>query len=269
LREYVLPHLAELARSGRFVSWASTAAWLSRQFLLSRRELANRYAIRPLIPPSIVGFSRAVRDRDLPIGPLLRPALAATLRRHTRQSAIAELRRPLAGEREAHLRGITQPQYQLTLEIADKSAAAFGLEPRYPFFDRRVIEFCLGLPDEQKFADGWPRLLLRRAMEGVLPESVQWRSSKANLSPNFHRTFRAVDLTARQSFQASALSPYVRTDRLCDLDARFRRSPTPERMTREALVLFRAAVLQEWLDADGQRAHNADPEPVLPSPAAA
>jgi hypothetical protein len=40
-------------------------------------------------------------------------------------------------------------------------------------------------------------------------------------------------------------------------------------MTREALVLFRAAVLQEWLDADGQRAHNADPEPVLPSPAAA
>ena len=131
--------------------------------------------------------------------------------------------------------------------MADKSAAAFGIEPRYPFFDRRVIEFCLGLPEEQKFADGWPRVLLRRAMEGILPGKVQWRASKANLSPNFHDRFHAVDVAGRRpAGDTAALAPYVRRDRLDVLVARSRATNRPDEMKREALTLFRALILARW-----------------------
>jgi asparagine synthase (glutamine-hydrolysing) len=248
LREYVLPHLGDLARRGEYRRWAQLATLLARRFSLARRELLRTYGLRQLMPATLLGFTRAVRDRDVQERSLLRSHLARHVRRQTKRSAVADWRRVAPSEREAHIEGLSQPLYQLTLDIADKSAAAFGIEPRYPFFDRRVIEFCLGLPEEQKFADGWPRVLLRRAMEGILPPAVQWRTSKANLSPNFHDRFHAVDVTGRrQTGDGSAIGPYLRRDRLDGLFDRYRATPRPNEMKREALTLFRALILERWL----------------------
>jgi len=270
LREYVLPHLGDLARRGEYRSWARLATTLARRFPLARRELARTYGLRQLVPAALLGFTRAVRERDVQERSLLRPHLARLLHRQTKRSAIADWRRIVPSEREAHIEGVSQPLYQLTLDIADKSAAAFGIEPRYPFFDRRVIEFCLGLPEEQKFADGWPRVLLRRAMDGILPAAVQWRTSKANLSPNFHDRFHAVDVAARrQTSDRAALAPYLRCDRLDGLFNRYRATSRPNEMRREALTLFRALILERWF----QRVSTGNPpsrtEGRLLSPAAA
>jgi asparagine synthase (glutamine-hydrolysing) len=40
------------------------------------------------------------------------------------------------------------------------------------------VTYALAIPDHEKLKDGWPRSVLRRAMEGILPEKVQWRRSK-------------------------------------------------------------------------------------------
>ena len=71
--------------------------------------------------------------------------------------------------------------------MADRAAAAFGLEARYPFFDRRLVELCLALPSSQKLHRGWTRFVLRGAMAGLLPAEVQWRPGKTNLAPGFTR----------------------------------------------------------------------------------
>jgi asparagine synthase (glutamine-hydrolysing) len=71
-----------------------------------------------------------------------------------------------------------------SLEVLEMSAASAGTEVRFPFFDKRVIEFCLGLPSEAKLDGGWIRLVLRQAMEGLLPASVQWRRSKFDFTPH-------------------------------------------------------------------------------------
>ncbi len=88
-----------------------------------------------------------------------------------------------------HYYNITSGIGQFILEVLDKSTAAFSIEPRYPFFDVRLIEFCLSLPNEQKLFDGWDRIILRRSMDGILPPEVQWRRKKANLSHNFKNSF--------------------------------------------------------------------------------
>ncbi len=54
--------------------------------------------------------------------------------------------------------------------------AAFGMEVRDPTADVRLLDFCLGVPDEQNVKDGGQRMLIRRAMEGILPPEVQWNT---------------------------------------------------------------------------------------------
>src|SRR5262249_32709833 len=64
-----------------------------------------------------------------------------------------------------------------------KAAMAFSIQNSYPFYDRRLVEFCLALPVEQKIRGGWTRLVMRHAMGGLLPSRGQWRDSKVAFDP--------------------------------------------------------------------------------------
>lgn len=271
LHQFVLPHLALLARGGRPISWWRMARQLTRRFGLSRRDVALRFGLLPLIPAPLRRVSQMLKESREAEKDLLRGDLARTIQERRRS---AERERPDASsERERHVKGLSHPLFQLTLEIADKAAAAFGIEPRYPFFDRRLIEFCVGLPDSQKFDGGWPRLLFRRAMEGILPPEIQWRTTKANLSPNFHRQFWAVDVRRDSIAPSDALATYVRVDRLAELRRAYQNTEQPEHMKLEALMLFRAATLDAWLhrrgDAPEKCSRRESQDVRAPSPVAA
>lgn len=266
LHQFVLPELALLARRIRPMAWLRMAREVTRRFGLSRRDIALRFGVLPLMPAPLRGVSRmlkrgAAADRDI-----LRPDLSRLMRTHRREAE--RPRRRSFAEREEHVKGLSHPLFQLTLEIADKASTAFGVEPRYPFFDRRLIEFCVGLPESQKFDGGWPRLLFRRAMEGILPPEIQWRASKANLGPNFHRRFCAVDLASRQAFDTAALAPYVQVDNLSELLHRYRGASEGNRTTADATLLFRASILEMWLDRQSS-GHQAPRDSDALSPAAA
>jgi len=84
---------------------------------------------------------------------------------------------------------LTSGEFQYVLEVIDAVCGKFNIEPRYPFFDKRLIEFALALPVEQKMYNGWDRIILRRAMDNVLPSKVQWRPDKSDISPNFDINF--------------------------------------------------------------------------------
>ena len=51
--------------------------------------------------------------------------------------------------------------------------------------DRRVVEFWLSLPAEQLMRRGWPKALLRRASDGLLPADVVWNTANENLGRAF------------------------------------------------------------------------------------
>ena len=53
-----------------------------------------------------------------------------------------------------------------------KVRARFRLDIRTPAFDRRIVEFCIGIPEDQYLRKGRDRWLIRRAMEGRLPDIV-------------------------------------------------------------------------------------------------
>jgi asparagine synthase (glutamine-hydrolysing) len=70
----------------------------------------------------------------------------------------------------------------LALEMAERTAARFGLEERHPFFDRRIVEFAIAIPETQRWRDTRTKLVLRNAMRDLLPSSVYGRSDKADFS---------------------------------------------------------------------------------------
>jgi asparagine synthase (glutamine-hydrolysing) len=52
------------------------------------------------------------------------------------------------------------------------------VEKRYPFFDRRVIDFALGLDPRMLLRSGLTKWALREAIRGAVPEAVRTRRSK-------------------------------------------------------------------------------------------
>ena len=57
--------------------------------------------------------------------------------------------------------------------LETKTALAFGVEKRDPTRDKRVIEFCINLPESQWVRDGEERRFIRHAMEGYMPDKVR------------------------------------------------------------------------------------------------
>ena len=57
--------------------------------------------------------------------------------------------------------------------IETKIALAFGVEIRDPTRDKRLIEFCINLPENQWVRKGHERRLIRCAMKGHMPDKVR------------------------------------------------------------------------------------------------
>lgn len=86
---------------------------------------------------------------------------------------------------------LTSPWRLHALELEDRASRASGIEQRHPLSDRRIIEFALALPEQQRWRCKQTKFVQREAMRGLLPEVVRLRRSKAEFSPVFMNTFQA------------------------------------------------------------------------------
>jgi asparagine synthase (glutamine-hydrolysing) len=55
-------------------------------------------------------------------------------------------------------------------------------EVRYPYLDRRLVEFLISIPTEQLLRPGQRRSLMRRALSGILPAGILQRKTKSGSS---------------------------------------------------------------------------------------
>ena len=64
---------------------------------------------------------------------------------------------------------------QTLLDRKDRMSMYHGLEVRVPFCDHRIAQYLYGVPWEMKDLGGKEKGLLRKAIEGFLPQEVLWR----------------------------------------------------------------------------------------------
>ncbi len=133
------------------------------------------------------------------------------------------------------------------MEVIDPIFAAHHIEARHPFFDRRVMEYCLSLPAEQRMKGGKSRSILRRALRDELPNEVQNRLGKAILGVNIkHNLVHREQERLSELVQDDILQPFVDRDAVEGLLNRFRKSSS-EPYSYTVGPLLRVAILAVWL----------------------
>lgn len=78
--------------------------------------------------------------------------------------------------RQREISYLNMKWFMLTLLTRkDRMSMSNSLEVRVPFADVRLVEYAYNIPIEMKFYKGREKGLLRKALEGILPEDVLWR----------------------------------------------------------------------------------------------
>lgn len=242
--------LAELARSGRWLTMRREAGALADRAGSSRARVLRRAVVNPLVLGPLRRAWHEVNGRSLrPWGErsIVRDDFAAGINLAERYNAGIGAQPATRTLRQEHHRRIEWGLHTFILEMLDKAAATFGIVPRYPFYDRRLIEFCLSLPPTQKLHDGWTRAVLRRAMEGVLPPEVRLRTTKGDPGASFFIALRrhGGPLMSRVlAGESGGLGNYVDLVRLRAIHERFMRDAA---QGEEIMELWKGVTLGIWL----------------------
>ena len=154
-------------------------------------DMALRYGLWPLLPHAMRQLIRQGLGRH-GFPSWLNPDFAKRIHLHDRIK--------LEPDRSSYA-SLAQADIALTLksgwwahmfEIEDREASWFSLEERHPFADRRLVEFAVSLPEDQRWRGQQTKYLLRQAMRGILPETVRQRTTKAEFSTVFLQTLRSL-----------------------------------------------------------------------------
>ncbi len=245
-------YLRDLALSLRWKTLREEVRLLARNLGWPAKTVIREFCARPLCPDPLYNLwckTRGRRADPMALDTFLAPHFKKRLGFEKRVRSLADSKKKyrLPTARENHRDGLEHATYSYALESADKASAAFQVEARYPFFDRRLMELCLSLPTGQKLRQGWPRLILRRAMTGYLPKSIQWRSSKGNLSPNFERKLLERDGSLLEDVllhDTSELEPYVD---LVSIRKAYETYKVAPQWHSGSFNLFSAVTLAVWL----------------------
>jgi len=239
LRDYVLPVLPYLRDRFAWLRMARLARVLRRRFGVSRKDIA-----KALVPGGTLRLRRALLGRGKTAGLAeIAPGFRASPAFRRRQAAIhKDFPTSVAA---AHLLGMQSPLIAETFDLFDRIGSRLGVEMRHPFFDRRLVEFCLSLPRDQKVRDGWTRFVMRRALGGILPEAIRWRRDKSNLGHNFARSLLKDSDAIRGAFRSAPdeFSKYWDRAALEDLLRRYVSDPGAS----DAMTLHLAYTHTLWL----------------------
>lgn len=169
--------LADLFRSGRVPSLLREAAGAPRGRLLGRFSPLLHHGIYRNLPHRA---HRALRrlvygDRGWADYSAIHPDFAHSMRvdERARQSGFDRVGFGRRNVRDGLLYR-WEPSKLQQHHRAQRSLteALCGVQMRVPFDDRRLVEWCLGIPDDQYLRDGQSRRLIRRMMKGRLPPEI-------------------------------------------------------------------------------------------------
>jgi asparagine synthase (glutamine-hydrolysing) len=182
-----LYHYAELLKKGALVALArqflsdarmSDVGWSPSQLFLS--------GIRPLLPGALKHAVRPLARRLGWVPPVAPPWIAPALSRRVGLEDRLRAGRPRSagvstgrGEVLAMLESGWPSRIH---ECVERAGVEHGVDHRHPFFDRRLVEFAVALPEAQRWQGEQTKFVLRQAVRAWLPDSVYQRKTKGDFT---------------------------------------------------------------------------------------
>lgn len=167
-------YYADLVRTRRFGAlWRHFHAPRDPRDVFGPRSMF-RAMIWPLVPLPVRHVVKRVLGRD-GVPPWVTPRLAGS-------AGLADRLRPTPPEISFGTLSMTETYGSAfsggTIhggEAHERSVAQFGLDTRHPFGDRRILEFGLALPEEQRWRGALTKFVLRTAARDWLPPVIRER----------------------------------------------------------------------------------------------
>ena len=155
----------------------------SQQINTSPYKIFLQNIIYPCVPESIKSHFR--KKQIKPNSSILNPLFAKKInaKKHLEELYWKPISNAKTSKQFHHYILNTDNLYML--EMLDRSTSFHSIEPRYPFLDKRIVEYCYGIPSDMKFKFGWSRYILRKAMDGIIPKEIQWRHKPETLEKNY------------------------------------------------------------------------------------
>ncbi len=248
-------YLTHLTYTGNWYRLYKEITAAAKNLRISRKLIGKEYCLKPLLSEPVEQIKHRLfgdnSNNNSNYGDLINQSFAENLKLSERICALTA--EPLiTTARQEHRSGMNTGLYPYAMEITDKATAPKSIEARYPFFDRRLMEFCLAIPLEQKFRQGYPRAILRHAMEGILPSKVQWRISKARLGSNFQRNLIKFQqpLIEHAVCHQEKIEPYINMPNLKAKYERYVVDAQPQ--ARDDLDILNSTLLSLWLEKQQQ-----------------
>jgi asparagine synthase (glutamine-hydrolysing) len=72
---------------------------------------------------------------------------------------------------------------ELLLMRVDKMSMATSVEARVPFLDHRMVEYSMRIPVGLKIRNGEPKYILKKAVEGIIPNNIIYRKKQGFAAP--------------------------------------------------------------------------------------
>jgi asparagine synthase (glutamine-hydrolysing) len=131
------------------------------------------------------------------------------------------------------------------LTKVDRASMSVSLEARVPLLDHHLVEFAVSLPGSLKHRDGTGKWILRKAIEGLVPDSV-FAQPKRGFAVPLNRWFRnelrhRLDTLVREDRGVYEYVDHASVQRLVREHTSGRRD--------HSHFLWRVLVLDLWLEA--------------------
>jgi asparagine synthase (glutamine-hydrolysing) len=210
---------AALAGGARKLLWGfggefGVSSWSERYYLELAvrgrwralfRELKQCRASRSSSPARMLG--RQVLNIVSPVRGW-RPAvlLASELQRQAKATPALKGRSPYLRRHQ-----LSEIRYWLSKHAMERGQSISLVPPCSPLLDKRILEFCLAMPESMDVGDGYPRYRIRAALDGILPPRIQWRTTKAPYSPDYFVRYNAQLGIAREFVQTIRPNDPIRT----------------------------------------------------------
>ncbi len=205
-------YLVDLARRGH---WAlvrrhlrQTAAWMSDVDPGIPRRWFLRAAARAVAPAWMRRVARVTLDRTLKRASYA-PWFTNQFRERALQRALDRAglpRRFASAHADEYWRLATSGYYLSALLQTGSAGVAHQLDTAYPFRDRDLVAFLIGIPGDVVVENGVPKGLLRRSLEGILPDAIRLRRTKGDGTAFSNGAALAEENTVRQLLNPDSLS---------------------------------------------------------------
>jgi asparagine synthase (glutamine-hydrolysing) len=220
-------------------------------------HLFKRHVLTTFVPEPVGRWRRKLRGEYHPLAdenPTLDSGFAERIGLQTRYDGHRLRGSSMTpGARRLQRRSLLTGRNATNFEALDLVHAAFGVEPRYPFTDARLLEFSLAIPPTQQFSNGWTRSIMRRSIGDLLPEEVQWRPWKTSVNEAFWNSLsQEEDRITRLYQRPGSVVRYLDPDALETAHREFRDEPT----SQNARAIWRALSLSTWLEEYGTNETN-------------